>query len=78
MVTPKETILTYKDSTISIVNQAQIVVIKWQSKLDGSVGHLQVSRVNWADGEVIRLVMEIIDRCYNKHQRIKNQNRVSK
>ncbi len=75
MVTPKETILTYKESTISIVNQAQTVVIKWQSKLDGSVGHLQVSRNNWADGEVIRLVMEIIDRCYNKHQRIKNAHR---
>ena len=74
MVTSKETILTYKESTISIVNQAQTVVIKWQSKLDGSVGHLQVLKTNWADGEVIRLVMEVIDRCYNKHQRIKNQN----
>jgi hypothetical protein len=51
------------------------VVIKWESKLDGSVGHLPVSRTNWADGEVIRMVMETIDRCYNKHQRIKHQNR---
>lgn len=75
MITPKETTLTYKEATIHIVNQAQTVVIKWESKLDGSVGHLQVSRTNWADGEVIRMVMETIDRCYNKHQRIKNQNR---
>ena len=75
MITPKETTLTYKEATIHIVNQAQTVVIKWESKLDGSVGHLQVSGVNWADGEVIRMVMETIDRCYNKHQRIKNQNR---
>jgi hypothetical protein len=75
MVTPKETTLTYKESTIRIVNQAQTVVIKWESKLDGSVGHLQVASANWADGEVIRLVMETIDRCYNKHQRIKNQRR---
>ncbi|MGB5960677.1 MAG: hypothetical protein WBG73_08475 [Coleofasciculaceae cyanobacterium] len=75
MVTPKETTLTYKEATIHIVNQAQTVVIKWESKLDGSIGSLQVSRTNWADGEVVRMVMETIDRCYNKHQRIKNQKR---
>lgn len=57
MVTPKETTLTYKESTIHIVNQAQTVVIKWESKLDGSVGSLQVSRTSWADGEVIRMVL---------------------
>ena len=74
MITPKETTLTDKESTIRIVNQAQTVVIKWESKLDGSLGHLQVS-TNWDDGEIIRLVMETIDRCYNKHQQIKNQNR---
>ena len=75
MITPKETTLTYKEATIHIVNQAHTVVIKWESKLDGSVGSLQVSRTNWADGEVIRMVMETIDRCYNKHQRIKHQKR---
>lgn len=73
MITPKETTITYKEATINIVNQAKTVVIKWESKLDGSVGHLQVPRSNWVDGEVIRLVMETIDRCYNKHQRIKHQ-----
>ena len=75
MITPKETTLTYKESTIRIVNQAQTVMIKWESKLDGSIGHLQVSSMNWDDGEITRLVMETIDRCYNKHQRMKQQNR---
>ena len=75
MITPKETALTYKESTIRIVNQAQTVMIKWESKLDGSVGHLQVPRTQWDDGEITRLVMETIDRCYNKHQRMRQQNR---
>lgn len=76
MITPKETTLSYKESTIRIVNQAQTVLIKWQSKLDGSAGHLEVPKTNWDDGEITRLVMETIDRCYNKHQRIKNANRL--
>jgi hypothetical protein len=75
MITPNETTLTYKQSTIRITNQPQTVVIKWESKVDGSIGHLQVSKATWADGEVIRLVMENIDRCYNKYQRMKNQTR---
>lgn len=75
MITPNETTLTYKQSTIRIINQPQTVVIKWESKVDGSVGHLLVSKATWADGEVIRLVMENIDRCYNKYQRMKNQTR---
>jgi hypothetical protein len=70
MITPKETTLTYKKSTIRIVNESQTVTIDWESAVDGNVGHLQVSKGNWADGEVVRLVMETIDRCYNKHQRL--------
>ena len=73
MITPNETTLTYKESTIRIVSQAQTVVIKWESKVDGSVGHLQVAKANWADGEIVRLVMENIDRCYNKHQKMRNK-----
>lgn len=73
MITPNETTLTYKESTIRIISQAQTVVIKWESKVDGSVGHLQVSKANWADGEIVRLVMENIDRCYNKHQKMRNK-----
>jgi hypothetical protein len=73
MITPNETTLTYKESTIRITKQGQIVVIKWESKVDGSVGHLQVLQTNWTDGEIVRLVMENIDRCYNKYQRMKNQ-----
>ena len=73
MVTPKETTIVYKESTIRIVNQPQTVVIRWESAVDGSIGQLQVARANWVDGEVIRLVMETIDRCYNKHKRMKHQ-----
>lgn len=73
MITPNETTLTYKESTIRITKQPQTVVIKWESKIDGSVGHLQVSQANWTDGEVVRLVMENIDRCYNKHQKMKQK-----
>lgn len=73
MITPNETTLTYKESTIRIISQAQTVVIKWESKVDGSVGHLQVAKANWTDGEVVRLVMENIDRCYNKHQKMKHK-----
>lgn len=75
MITPNETTLTYKESTIRIINQPKTVVIKWESQVDGSIGQLQVSKATWADGEVIRLVMENIDRCYNKYQRMKNQTR---
>lgn len=75
MITPNEKTLTDKQSTIRIINQPQTVVIKWESKLDGSIGHLQVSKATWADGEVIRLVMENIDRCYTKYKRMKNQTR---
>ena len=73
MIAPKETKLTYRQSTIRIVNQPQTVAIYWESTPDGSGGHLQVSRTNWTEGEVVRLVMETIDRCYNKHERMKNQ-----
>lgn len=73
MITPNETTLTYKESTIRIINQPQTVVIKWESKVDGSVGHLQVAKANWADGEIVRLVMENIDRCYNKYQKMRNK-----
>lgn len=75
MITPKETTITYQESTIRIINQPQSVIIRWESAVDGSSGQLQVSRAYWVDGEVIRLVMETIDRCYNKHQRLKNQKR---
>lgn len=75
MITPKETTITYQESTIHIINQPQSVTIRWESAVDGSIGQLQVSRAYWVDGEVIRLVMETIDRCYNKHQRLKNQKR---
>lgn len=73
MIASNETKLTYRESTIRIVNQQQTVVIDWQSKRDGSVGHLQVSRASWADGEIVRLVMETIDRCYKQHQRSQTQ-----
>lgn len=73
MITPNETTLTYKEFTIRIINQAQTVVIKWESKVDGSIGHLQVTKANWADGEIVRLVMENIDRCYNKYQKMRNK-----
>lgn len=73
MITPNETTLTYKESTIRIIKQGQTVVIKWESKIDSSVGHLQVSQTNWTDGEIVRLVMENIDRCYNKYQKMRNK-----
>jgi hypothetical protein len=70
MVT-SETQLSYRQSTIRIINQPTTVTIAWESKLDGSVGHLQVSSANWADGEIARLVMQTIDRCVNQHERMK-------
>jgi hypothetical protein len=73
MITPNETTLTYKESTIRLIKQGQTVVIKWESKVDSSVGHLQVSQTNWTDGEIVRLVMENIDRCYNKYQKMRNK-----
>ena len=75
MIAPNEIKLTYREATIRILNQPQVVVIHWESKLDASKGQLQVSRANWADGEIVRLVMETIDRCCKKHQRMKNQSR---
>ena len=73
MIASNEISLTYRESTIRIVNQQQTVVIDWQSQRDGSVGHLQVTKANWADGEIVRLVMETIDRCYKQHRRSQNQ-----
>ena len=75
MIAPNETKLTYRKATIRIVNQPQTVVVYWESTIDASKGQLEVSRANWADGEIVRLVMETIDRCCKKHQRLKNLSR---